>query len=434
MTRKLLRSLVFIFGLAVHSDSFAALAYSCGSFTKSTGAAPAAQSVAHGLGSTPKVLIMWMASGLTTDSFVTSFLAAFGASTGATNSYSIAAASLDAGASSDASRRMFNKALTIVQWGETLLAEADLTSFDGTNFNLNWTTNNLVAYLIHFCVIGGNDLTNVNVLNWESTAGTGNKSITGMGFQPDLVIHFQATRGTLTSVAGAEFTLGAMTSVAQWAAAIRVDDNVTTTDTYRIQQTDSAMVRIDGTGAVNWEFSYVSMDSDGFTINDTTSPGAGEEMFSLGLKGGSYTVGASNKPTGAAPVTQTFTTTFTPRGYLLASFQDITRAASVAHARLGIGGSDGTNEQASSFQDTDNLADSSVDAIDSTTKVFVKVNNNTPTIDAEADHSSLGATGPVISWSTNDAVATEMLFVAFGDAVAGGCTGSRLALMGVGGC
>lgn len=399
-----------------------ALAIAFGSFTKSTGAAPAAQSFPHGLGSTPKVLIMWMSSGLTTDSFVTSFRSAFGVATSSTNFKSVASASINAGASSNASKRHASKALTVVQWGETLLAEADLSSFDGTNVNLSWTTNNAVAYIIHFCVIGGDDLTNASVLQWSMPIVTGNNSQTGMGFQPDFVLHFF----TLSSVAPPDSKtsstngIGAMNSVGeQWALMSQSQDNQVTMVTDRGQRTDSTLLRYsfgDGS-APDIQASFVSMDADGFTMNFTTPPGAAIVCFSLGLKGGQYKIGASNKPTGAAPVTQTFPTTFTPKGYFIASFQDVTQPSNVsrAHNRLGLGGSDGTSEQSTAFSDTDALAVSSVDAVDSTTKVFIKVNNDTATIDAQADHSSLGATGPVINWTTNDAVATEMLYLAFGD-------------------
>lgn len=395
-----------------------ALSIAFGSFTKSTGVAPAAQSFAHGLGSTPKALIMWMAGGLTTDTFVTSYYKAIGFTTATTQAFSHAGASVDAGASSNSSGRFAAKVLTIVEWAEATLAEADLSSFDATNVNLSWTTNNAVAYVIHFCVIGGDDLTNAIAINWDSPSVTGNKSVTGVGFQPNILFHLTIPFGAVTpptTQADSRIGLGVMTAGGEWVSWVRSDDNATTTDTYRIQLTNAGIVHLTGAGAVGTQASWVSMDSDGFTVNYTTASGG--DIITLALKGGSYKTGSSNKPTGAAPVTQTFTTTFTPKGYLLSSFQDTTQAGSVAHNRWGLGGSDGTSEQSSAISDTDNLADSSVDAIDSTTKVFIKDNNNTPAIDAEADHSSLGATGPVINWTTNDAVATEMLYVAFGDTI-----------------
>ena len=111
-----------------------------GSFLKSTGGAPASQTVPHGLGQTPKALILWT-DGKTDENFSASFQYAFGMTDG-TTSKSVAIASQNAVRTSNTSRRLADKALTIVQWDTVaILAEADRTSWDATTFTLNWTTN-----------------------------------------------------------------------------------------------------------------------------------------------------------------------------------------------------------------------------------------------------------------------------------------------------
>lgn len=95
-----------------------------GSFTKATGVAPASQTIAHGLGETPKALILWT-EGKTSETISANFLFAFGATDG-TVSRAVGTANQNSVDPSNASRRLARKALTIVQWGETLLAEADL--------------------------------------------------------------------------------------------------------------------------------------------------------------------------------------------------------------------------------------------------------------------------------------------------------------------
>ena len=84
----------------------------------------------------------------------------------------------------------------------------------------------------------------------------------------------------------------------------------------------------------------------------------------------------------------------------------------MVHTRLGIGASDGTSAGSSALQDEDGPNKTNVNSIDKTSKVFVKVNNVTPAIDAEANLSSLDAGGFTLNWTTNDAVATEMLYLA----------------------
>src|SRR5262245_45432834 len=119
-----------------------------GSFAKSTAAAPVSQVVAHGLGETPKALILWT-TGTTDENFAPSFHHALGFSDG-TTSKSVAAASLESVQHANNSRRIANKIITLVEWDEVLLAEADLVSWDATNFTTNWTTNSGVARVIHF--------------------------------------------------------------------------------------------------------------------------------------------------------------------------------------------------------------------------------------------------------------------------------------------
>ncbi len=165
--------------------------------------------------------------------------------TDGTTSRSVAAASQTAQAViSNASTRMANKALTIVQWGEVLVAEADLQSWDATNFTLNWTTNDANAYVIHYIVIGGTDVS-AKVLQWNMRTSTGNQSVTGVGFQPNAVIHAHGTHAFTGAVpsnlAGAGFGLGAMDADGdQWATTFLTVDNAATSDTQRGQQTDAA--------------------------------------------------------------------------------------------------------------------------------------------------------------------------------------------------
>src|SRR5262245_25778624 len=83
-----------------------------GSFTKTTGGAPVAQPVPHGLGQTPKAIILWT-DGKTNESFSANFLYAFGMTDG-TTSKSTAMAGRTNAAVPVSERRMANKALTIV--------------------------------------------------------------------------------------------------------------------------------------------------------------------------------------------------------------------------------------------------------------------------------------------------------------------------------
>ena len=107
--------LALFLGWALPAD---AQAIKVGSFAKSTGVAPVTQTVNHGLGQTPKALILWT-DGKINENFTDSFRYAFGMTDG-TTSKSVAIASQNGQAASNASRRLADKALAIVQWGERL--------------------------------------------------------------------------------------------------------------------------------------------------------------------------------------------------------------------------------------------------------------------------------------------------------------------------
>ena len=385
-----------------------------GSFTKATGVAPTSQTITHGLGETPKALILWT-DGKTSETFTPSFLFAIGASDGST-SRSVALASENGVNQTNASRRMARKALTIVQWGETLLAEADLTGLDATSFTLNWTTNNSTAYRIHFIAIGGAAVS-TKLVEWSLPTSPGSVSVSGVGFAPDVVLHFNAgglTGALPVSGANAALGLGAMDALGrQWSDHILGIDGSAESDTQRGQQTDACVYVFDNSRALVKRGAFASMDADGFTVNFTTAAGTVNPIFSLALKGVSAKAGAFDKSSSAAPADQAVTGVgFQPSLLLLSSFQDIARAAPVDDARYGFGAAGGVGKGASALQDASGLSRTKVDGIDKTSKLFVKVDNSTPAIDAEADLTSFDGGGFTLRWTTNDAVATQMLYLA----------------------
>ncbi|MEW6171853.1 MAG: hypothetical protein AB1510_02120 [Bacillota bacterium] len=388
--------------------------FKVGSFLKSTGTAPVSQTVAHGLGQTPKALILWT-NGKTDELFSGSFMFGQGFSDGV-NSRSVAVASLDNDLYGNYGGAISSTAvLTIVNPGDVVVARCSLASWDATNFVLNWTTNDAVAYVIHFIAIGGTDVS-AKVITHNTPTVTGNISVTGVGFQPDVILTLPATTGADKL----SFGLGAASSsTAQWATRVYAISGASNTRSKRAQLTNACV--FEGTDLfTRLQASLVSFDADGFTLNYTAVATVSLSVWCLCLKGVFAKAGVFNKSTGTAPASQAITGVgFKTRAVLLASFQNITAAGIVANARFGIGASDGTTEGCSAFQDTDVLATSSADGIDKTSKVFVKVNNNTPSIDAEADLTSLDADGFTLSWTTNDAVATEMLYLAFGGYVDG---------------
>jgi hypothetical protein len=168
-------------------------------------------------------------------------------------------------------------------------------------------------------------------------------------------------------------------------------------------------------GSVTKEASFVSMDSDGFTLNFRTANANAGEIFSLALTGVRANVGTFNKVTGSAPASQSVPTGgFRHRAGLFSSYQMAAHTATVSHAicSYGIGASDDTHGGSSTFYSADNVSPTSVDAVDKTSKVFIKM--NTLPVDAEADLTSFDSTGFTLNFTTNDNVASQIGYWALG--------------------
>ncbi len=277
-----------------------------GSFTKSTGGAPVTQVVPHGLGLAPKALILWT-DGKTNEAFSADFLYSLGMTDG-TTSFSTAATSLN-GATPLPSvwRQMATKALAI--WsppppaGGVALAEADLQSWDTTNFTLNWTTNNATPYVIHFIAIGG-PAVSAKVVNWQMATGTGNQSVTGFGFKPDVVLHAYLGAGFFTAppsgAAGAHFGLGVMDqNGGQWATDEETYNGTLTMT--RGQQTNACIYTMNNSRLGPTKLaSFVSMDPTGFTVNFSIANTNPSQVISLALKGVAAKAGSFLKSTTAS--------------------------------------------------------------------------------------------------------------------------------------
>ena len=391
--------------------------FAVGSFVKATATGP--QTVTHTLGQTPKALILWTA-GKTNETLSAGDLQGFGASDG-TETYAVGTSSRDNVSTSTTSRRMAEKAITLIQGGEVLVAEADLASQTASNFVLNWTTNDTQPIVVHYLAIGGPQVT-AKVAMWTSPTSAGNKAVTGIGFRPETVLHFYAgaafTATPPSSTYNGIFGVGAMDkNGGQWAVQAADWDDNNPSLASRGQQTDAAIyMYADGaSAAVTKEASFVSMDTDGFTVDFKTANSNAGLICSLALAGVKATAGTFNKATGTAPASQSVGTAgFRPGAVFFSSYQLAAQTASVSETgcSYGLGASDGTHQGSSAFASSNNASPTTVDAIDKTSKAFIKMNN--PPVDAEADLTSLDASGFTLNWTTNDGIASQIGYWALG--------------------
>lgn len=397
-----------------------------GSFTKSTGGAPASQAIT-GVGFQPEALILWSVSGVASGTWKASYVQSFGFSSSATDVGSSAAVAVDNVATTNTSRRFAAKAFTQVAGSEAARAECDLTSFDADGFTLNWTTNNATDDIIHYIVLGGADLTNSKVIRWQAPAAAGNKAVTGVGFQPDCLIHvaWESATDPPASAANARLMFGVMESGGgEWSMDLFSADNtaVAAHTPGKTWDSDSGIHASTSTIADLMIGDFVSMDADGFTVNFSTTQN-GSEFFTLCLKGGQYKAATFTKSTGGAPASQGVTGAgFTPVGVLFGS-ADVTAAGASAGTLMSVGATDGTTSGASVITEEDTaVTNTNVDALSRTDRVFLKETGFDAATEAEAATTSLDSDGFTLSWNPNDAVATIIGYLAFGSSGAGSQT------------
>jgi hypothetical protein len=386
-----------------------------GSFVKS--AAVGSQIIPHTLGQAPKALLLWTA-GKTNETLSAGFYYGIGITDGAT-SVALAMSTGDAVTTSSSSRRVASKIMTLVQGGEVTIAEADLSSTSVSSITLNWTINDGQPYVIHYLAIGGSDVA-AKIVNWQAPPTTGPKAITGVGFQPEAVLHFHVgpsfTSAAPSSQANGLIGMGVMNKAGtQWAVQVADASAFSPSIATRAQRTDAALYMYHApTAVLNKAASFVSIDPSGFTLNFTTATSEASQVYSLALAGLQTSVGTFTKSTAAAPASQAVATPFTPGAVFLSSYQIGPQTASVRESQCswGVGAGDGTHEASSAIVANDAISPTAVDAIDKTSKAFVKM--NAPPLDAEADLTSFDASGFTLNWTTNDPVASQMCFFALG--------------------
>src|SRR5438132_8140601 len=186
-----------------------------GTFTKTTAAAPVVQSVAHGLGEPPKLVILWTA-GKTDELVSTSYAFSIGASDGATDRCT---ASYSSGVETNKTycRRYFSaSAIDIETRAGATAAQATVTGLSSTSFQLSWTINDSTPLLIHYVAIGGSEVS-AKVLGWTMSGTLGPQAVTGAGFRPEAVLSVHGgrlnsplpvTQGNASLGAGAADALG----------------------------------------------------------------------------------------------------------------------------------------------------------------------------------------------------------------------------------
>lgn len=306
--------------------------------------------------------------------------------------------------------------------GLTLIA-ADLVSLDADGFTLNWSTVDASGYPVNYLCLGGSDLS-VKVGTVDSNTVTGNQAVTGVGFLPKALLAgvngLASADGTVGTVRG-NLSVGAgISSSAYNSVASRVEGGASSsaTDTTGLLATNEIL---------SWLFTtkyfsanLVSLDADGFTLNiDTTTGG---EVFRIGYValGGAaqFKVGTFAQPgsTGNQAITGVG---FQPSVELLWSGGRVSSNTISDHARFMLGHSVSSSDRGVMFAaQKDNVSAGAESRAILATKSITLRADDAVTVLADADFVSQDADGFTNNWTTADATARILGYLAIGAAAA----------------
>jgi hypothetical protein len=402
------------------------MAFKVGSFAKTDNTTvPVTQSVTHNLGQTPKGMIMFFTR--SAQDTIAQSEAAFGIGfvDSARDGYTVVGNVFNGQAPSagNQSRALRAVPLSMLGGAGTVISAATISAWSSTTFTVNWTVNDASTFIVNYIIFGGSGV-DTQIVDYLAPNSTGNKSVTGAGFTPTGML--QLGSGSIVGTLPIDdpdnnsyTTFGATDGTNQWGElAFGTNQAGPVSDMRRQQETDRFNTDFNGT--------IVAFTSDGATINLGTAPSANNShIFFYFLKGITVAVGSKVKSNSiSVPVTDSVTgLSFTPQAVLLSSVMNTVAAGQVTNRMaLGFGLSDGTNERTGGVGAQDNVNPHKGYTWQHTGKAFQKVNNDTPAVDAEADL-ALTADGFDLTWTTNDAVLTQLVYVAMGGtsgAAAGG--------------
>lgn len=168
---------------------------------------------------------------------------------------------------------------------ETVDVEFDFVSFDADGFTLDNVAGSSGPEILYLA-LGGDDITDVAVGQWTFTSGTGSLSVTGVGFQPDLVLFSGCSGQTNTWNDHALGFFGAAISSTEEAVLGFADRDAQSTSITDRYQRSNRCVALPYNEGIHTEAEFTSMDSDGFTINKLNAPGSNQAGYGyIALKG-----------------------------------------------------------------------------------------------------------------------------------------------------
>ncbi len=385
--------------------------FACGQITSPTsGGTPQDQSVT-GLTFKPKAVIFFTGRSIVNDVSAGANMN-MGWAVDGTNQRSWGWTADDAAGTSNLSRSYSTNAMTVMQSGGGAVdAVFNFKQFNSDGFTITWTDLSTVNMGIWYMAIGGVG-TQVSVDEHTMQAGTGNKGYTGVGFQPDLVLFGTTQQTSAAQTTSCLFSFGAAkSSTERWALGVAGLDGATMSSTVNCQKTHSitrCLIGLSTASAINLAADFVSMDTDGFTINQVTNPGT--ILFTtLSIKGFSnLELGVFTKPTTDGGTNQP-TTAFTPEGYIFAGIEHTNTFNTVESGACSVVGFSAGSNQGVGWVCSRDVITSDANKAYKNNRAYVSAANTNPA----ATETEASLSGTTLTWTPNTTEANQVFYISF---------------------
>jgi hypothetical protein len=363
-------------------------------------------------GVTPKALIIFGSAVTSTAGSLDHTQLSIGFATGASNEFSIRWSDKDANATSNTNMGHFSsRCIKVPSDGGNDQVGGELVSFGTNNFTINWTDVDIQPRL-GYVVIGGTDLSNVSVVEISAATSTGDQATTGVGFQPDGAIVMSVGYSGVIDTDDKSWgvTLGGISQggTCKSICSNSVHQAMSNNERWRVWHT-SRIVGMHETNAIDWSFSHVSWDTDGFTLNYDNAATNADKMWLLCFKGRDIAVAESTVPTSAT--TDEVTMGQDSEGVIVLTSGTTSASGTVANfANGGFGAGDDSGEAATSWSgDHDDPADTH--QAFANTKVAYHLDESSNTVESQADLQTLGSNSVTLDWTSVSGSADNYLVI-----------------------
>jgi hypothetical protein len=165
----------------------------------------------------------------------------------------------------------------------------EIGSFDANGFTVTTrlnpaNSNDRAAYLA--LAFGG--AASVNLRSFDSPTSTGNDARTGVGFEPQFVLlgltDVQTENTEVQDADAGSWGISVFTADAEVCTSWADEDAQTTTDTQSLCD-NQAINFASGDGTTQHAATFVSLDSDGHSLNYSTADGTARKWFELAIEG-----------------------------------------------------------------------------------------------------------------------------------------------------